>query len=371
MKARARSITALAGAMLLAFAGTAGAATQYNYTALNSLTGSGVVATAINNAGQITGSAYIDSKNSVAHAMVWNGASVTDLGAQGASSSGTAINSLGQIVGSQGSPTDDSVYLATQWGGAHPATLGTLGGNTQAYGINTAGTVVGYAVDGNRVQQATIWNNGNATALNSLSSVNPGSAAANAINTAGTVAGFSSLDNGEQHAVTWSKGVITDLGTPGTSSSANAINDAGVVAGLLTAIDGSNHAVLWKNGTVTDLGVGAAGLGAEALGINNIGQTVGTAFGNDLSHAVLWNGTTEIDLNNYLSAGLVSDGWVLQDAFGINDKGQIVGDAFNTHTSATEAFLLSPAPVPEADTYAMLLAGLAMVGWMARRRKTA
>jgi MYXO-CTERM domain-containing protein len=31
----------------------------------------------------------------------------------------------------------------------------------------------------------------------------------------------------------------------------------------------------------------------------------------------------------------------------------------------------APPPVPEADTWAMLLAGLGLVGWQARRRKAA
>lgn len=34
----------------------------------------------------------------------------------------------------------------------------------------------------------------------------------------------------------------------------------------------------------------------------------------------------------------------------------------------SESFINNPAPVPEAETYAMMLAGLGLVGWAARRR---
>lgn len=359
MNARVTVITALAGAMLLAYTGAAAAAPQYIFSLLG---GAGSSATAINNAGQITGSDLLGGSD--AHAVVWSGTSTTDLGSAGHSSLGSAINGLGQVAGSQDS-------LATKWNGGQATTLPTLGiNNTQAYGINNAGTVVGYADAGsNQVQRATIWNGNHATALASLGDGSQ-SSAAYAINTAGTVAGFSSLNNGDQHAVTWSGGAITDLGTlGGTQSAANAINDAGVVAGFAsTAGDATSHAVLWKGGAITDLGT--AGMdGALALGLNNVGQTVGYAYVGE-SHAILWNGATAIDLNSYLSAGLVNQGWVLEEAYGINDKGQIIGDAFNNITDVNQAFVLTSA-VPEADAYAMLLAGLALVGWTARRRKAA
>jgi probable HAF family extracellular repeat protein len=132
----------------------------------------------------------------------------------------------------------------------------------------------------------------------------------------------------------------------------------------------NDHAVVWSGGTITDLG--SAGMdGAEAFGINNLGQVVGYAWtGSAVTHAILWEDGAAIDLNSFLSASMVSQGWVLEHANGINDQGEIVGDAFNIFTSTTQAFLLATA-VPEADTYAMLLAGLGLVGWMSRRRKAA
>ncbi|WP_256209002.1 FxDxF family PEP-CTERM protein [Nitrosospira sp. Nsp14] len=53
----------------------------------------------------------------------------------------------------------------------------------------------------------------------------------------------------------------------------------------------------------------------------------------------------------------------------INDNGWIVGNAHNSKTGVDHAFLL--APIPEPETYAMLLAGLGLLGFIARRRRTA
>src|SRR5471030_1151725 len=124
---KARVSAALAAAMLLAFAGAAAAAPQYSYSFLG---GAGSDATAINNAGQITGSDFLGT--SVAHALVWNGASATDLGSPGNNSLGYAINGLGQVAGSQDSNGNS---LATKWSNGQATTLPTLGTNlTQAYG---------------------------------------------------------------------------------------------------------------------------------------------------------------------------------------------------------------------------------------------
>jgi hypothetical protein len=51
----------------------------------------------------------------------------------------------------------------------------------------------------------------------------------------------------------------------------------------------------------------------------------------------------------------------------INNSGTIVGEAYNRLSGVTQGFVL--APVPEADTSAMLLMGAGVMGFMARRRK--
>jgi hypothetical protein len=76
------------------------------------------------------------------------------------------------------------------------------------------------------------------------------------------------------------------------------------------------------------------------------------------------------DLNSFLSASTLSEGWVLERAYDINDSGSIVGSASNYVLGVQRSFLLqSVAAIPEADTSAMLLTGLGVMGFMVRRRK--
>jgi hypothetical protein len=93
-------------------------------------------------------------------------------------------------------------------------------------------------------------------------------------------------------------------------------------------------------------------------------QTVG-----DISHAALWNGSTITDLNSFLDASAVNSGWVLYSATAISENGSITGVADNTITGERLSYVLSVTLVPEPETYAMLFAGLGLVGGAVRRRK--
>ena len=57
--------------------------------------------------------------------------------------------------------------------------------------------------------------------------------------------------------------------------------------------------------------------------------------------------------------------------FAISNTGYIVGSAINYNGTVGAAVILTPAvlnAVPEPETYAMLLAGLGLVGFAVRRR---
>ena len=121
---------------------------------------------------------------------------------------------------------------------------------------------------------------------------------------------------------------------------------------------------------MTDLGLLGCTIESNANAINNVGQVVGYSQTiNGISIATLWNGNNVIDLNSFLTASTKSAGWVLTDATGINDNGWIVGDAVNAQLGETHAFELSISPVPEPETYGMMLAGLGLFGFIAYRRK--
>lgn len=225
--------------------------------------------------------------------------------------------------------------MATRWTGASATILGALGETgSLAYGINNSGKVVG-------------WSN---------TPVNYGVNAA--------------------HAVLWSGASVFDLGTQGGTygegntlhSFASDINNSGQIAGY--AIKTSNapyEAALWDGASFRYLGA-LTGAVSFANALNDNGQVVGY-YGTPIDgiwHAALWDGADTFDLNDLLDASVVNAGWVLTNATAINDNGWIVGDAVNSISGDRRAFLM--APVPEPETYGMLLAGLVVIGGVATKR---
>jgi probable HAF family extracellular repeat protein len=143
---------------------------------------------------------------------------------------------------------------------------------------------------------------------------------------------------------------MTDIGTLGGGfSSALGINSAGRVVGFSNTADGERHAFITGPDGVgmTDLGT----LGGDfsfAKAINDAGQVVGDSFfGGTLgaTHPFITglDGVGMTDLNTLVN---LPDGVVLTEAGGINNRGQLVATA---------------AIIPEPATYALMLAGLALL----------
>lgn len=335
-------------------------ANNYTFTALSSLGGNFSEANAINNAGQIVGSATL-ADGITRHATLWYGSTVTDLGTLGGTFSyAYAINNIGQVVGNSYT-TGDTAQHATLWYGSVATDLGTLGsGFSVAKDINDNGLITGSSFNTNGTIQAVLWNG---TTISSLSST---SSNGNSINNSGQIAGFSyTPGNNAFNAALWDDSITTNLAP---LVEAFAISDSGQVVGSL--FNGSVMvAGLWDNGVATDLGT-LGGYQSKAFAINNVGQIAGYSYipGNSALRATLWDGNSVVDLNSFLDASTVNAGWELLVANGINDSGWIVGTARNTITGFSSGYLLSVTAVPEPESYAMFFAGLGLIGALARRK---
>ncbi|SDW34377.1 HAF repeat-containing PEP-CTERM protein [Nitrosomonas oligotropha] len=276
------------------------------------------------------------------------------------------VNDSGQVVGTNGSKPfftgPDGVgitYLSTD--------------NGEANDINNSGQVVG------NISGHAFITGPNGTGITDL-----GELRANGINNSEQVTG-AFFDGALNRAfITDNDGVgIRDIGSLGGTSVGLKINDSGQVTGLSTTeINGFSHAfVTGTNGSgMIDLGTMGGDM-SVAYGINNLGEVVGYAgFRPECfcsTDAFLYSHGMMVNLSRL--EVFQSAGWTRIFAVDINDHGQIAG--FGTIGGVQHAFLLSgadeeffrtyvpvPIPIPEPQTYAMLLAGLALLGVIARNR---
>jgi probable HAF family extracellular repeat protein len=334
---------------LLGLAHTAGAQ-SYRLIDLGTLGGNESQATGINNAGFVAG--YAKTTSGAIHAARWKGMTPIDLGpgaSGGTNSYATGINNAGVVVGYAETASGSS--HATRWNGTSPTDLsrGASDVDSAAYGVNDAGQVVGYIHTGSDFAiHATLWNGTIATDLGGPNTTSE----ATAINNAGVVVGDYGYGGPDfLGALQWNPNttIPIELDNLGPISAVTGINDAGQVVAAAFTYNSVYRAELWNDTTTpTDLGPGASGGNySGASGINKSGQVVGfaTTSGDVASHATLWNGTVAIDLNTRINPALARY-ITLTEATAINDNGWIAANGVNSQTGRTEAYLLTPRPVP-------------------------
>jgi probable HAF family extracellular repeat protein len=344
------------------------AAPAYIVYDTGTLGGSFAFGAGVNDLGWVTGAST--NATGAVHATLAAPGTLIDLGTLGGMNSAVewpVKNNHGLVVGISESatpdpngetfscdpafiPTNGHTCLPFLWQNGAISQLPLLGGhNGFATGINNSGEAVGWAEtavhDPSCVLpqvlqfEAVLW--GPATNQKRILPPYPGdsTSAATAINDAGEVVGISGSCDvavgafSARHALLWVNGQPLRLPTLGGKgwNTPMAINNAGTIVGFSdTSGDVSGgvltanfQATLWIAGGLVNLHTLPGDATAEATGINDFNQIVGTSF--DAAGAprvFLWKNGKIYDLNTLVQPNAPL---YLLESGDINDRGEITG----------------------------------------------
>jgi probable HAF family extracellular repeat protein len=236
-------------------------------------------ATDINDRGQVVGFSVVnqDPEQSGGHAFLWQNGTLTDLDPYGVDSAATAINNRGQIIGTRYTTEGRRAFL---WQNGVMTDLGA--GNPQD--INDRGQVIGQNLSGG--SGATMWYRGRVQDLGTPPGLEDWRPVA--INERGWIVGTGTTVDLNNRACLWRAGSFVDLGTfGGPSSNAIDINDRGEVL-VTEAATGEGRGFVWRNGSVVDLFERGISEYSTLNALGDRGQILGSVFGPDTYHAVLY-----------------------------------------------------------------------------------
>jgi probable HAF family extracellular repeat protein len=336
----------------------------------------------MSNNGLVAGAATTATNQS--HATVWFLGFKLDLassGLGGPNSFASAVNDLGQVVGSAqnktvntedfcgfnafGSPASSNACSPFLFQNGVMKQLSTLGGpNGTANWINNRGEAVGWAETIAHDPSSTcltmqflpvLWQKTGVRQLPVFPGDTDGVAAS--INDNGQIVGAtgncapfdpnSRLGLLEKHAMLWEGGAAISLGNLGGTGTngghhACAINNHGVAVGHSDLPgDTTFHTFAWTWETgMQDLGTVAGDFASTAISVNDSGVIVGTSLDSNFNpRAFVWQGGPMTDLNAVLSSN--PQKLYLLVSYAVNASGEIAGLAA-TSDGTLHGFLAVP-----------------------------
>lgn len=349
MKPSKLSYGLLLASLFSASAGTSVAATSYRITSLG-----GVRPTAINDLGYVVGvfagNAVQIDPGGLMNPIMWP------------LTTPTAINASGQVSGVyMGTPQQPMSAQSWSLGFQN---IGNLGGTWgQAYGINNAGWVVGRSQTASGDMHAFLFqNSGPLVDLGTLTVGAGYDSFARGINSSGQVVGYSERSGNVTKAFVYENGSMQEASIGSGNQYGFDINDNGKLVGQY-ADPGNNiyqaFVYDWNSPAKTLTYLPSAFNQSQPRAINNSDQVVGLDWtwvnGVWTQYAALWQDNQLYKLDDLIEDGA---GWVLTDAYDINASGQIIG--VGLYDGTQQGYLVTP--VSEAGTWAMLLAGLGLIG---------
>lgn len=302
-----------AGVAVASSGGARQAQARWVAISLGTLGGLESQADAINNKGQIVGSAEV--RVGMQHAFIWQNGRMIDLGTFGGTeSSASDINERGLVVGQADTSATDAEGIPIGhgflWRNGKMRDLGAL----IADAINDRGQIAGTVGTEASASQPFLWQDGRITDLGRLPGT--GDCFPDDINGKAQIVGVCfAIDFSHLQAFVWQTGAMRDVGNLGVKTDAViAINDRGLIVGAR-----NGRAFVWKNRKYRYLPT-SLGRRTQAGDINEHGQVVGWLFG-DSTRAAVWQDGRLTLLPNL-------PGTLDSYAVAINDQGKIVGWSF-------------------------------------------
>ena len=295
----------------------------------------------INNAAQIVGtvdnSGYTVTSRTISRGCWWQSGKVhiLPIGPHATGSLAFDLNDHNEIVGTLSLPFShgDLSAHAALWQGGKLTDLGTLPGypSASAKAINSQGDIVCSAERfesvGSQVRllsHAYLWHKGKQTDLGFLPGCN--SSRVNAINRAGEIIGQSSAETfqrplGTQRGFLWKDHHLTELKglEDGVSGVPFGINDQGDIVGIENVPKAAQDT--------------PGAIGFPTPDFNSTSSDL------PATTAVLWRAGRAYNLSQSIPD---DSGWHLTSANAVNNHGQVVGDGL--HNGKKRGYLLTPLP---------------------------